>query len=764
MFDRDGRGQGMRILARTMSGVVAGLLAGAAPLAGVAAKPAAEIRALEARLDASVRAAEQDAWLKRMTAGPNHVGSPHNRANAEFIRDQFRAWGWEAEIESYDVLYPTPVETLLQIVGGDTLGGDKLGGQEPGIPQDSTSNQLAGALPPFVTFGANGDVTADVVYVNYGLPDDYEALARMGVSVKGKIALARYGGGWRGLKPKLAQEQGAVGTLIYSDPQQDGYGAVDVYPDGGGRPETGVQRGSVADMTIHPGDPLTPGYGAVKGAKRLDRKAVPTIMKIPVLPISYGDASRIFARMGGRIAPPGFRGTLPFAYHVGGAGQVQLRLKVVNDWSLKAADNVIAKLPGKTRPDEWVIRGNHFDGWVFGASDPLSGMVAMMSEGKALGEMARGGWQPERTIVYTAWDAEEPLLLGSTEWAEHHGDELRKKAVVYLNSDSNGRGFLSAAGSHQFQGLVNAVANEVRDPQTGVSVGDRLRARVRADDWEGKNRGGAPALVAAEMGGDLPIGPLGSGSDYSAFLQHLGVPSLNISFGGEDASAGSYHSIYDSYDHFVRFDDPGLAYGAALSKTMGRLVLRIAEADVVPLRFTDLAVTVKGYLAEVKALATTQASKDAKRAAMIGAGVYTLASDPMAPMAELPAVARTPALDMTAMDKAVATLETSAKAFDAAMTAKGGGLDARTKDRLNKALMGIDQTLLLDGGLPFRPWYRHSLYAPGRFTGYGAKTLPGIREAVEERRFEDAMAFAGKTAAALEAFAARLDLARGLMD
>ncbi|MBB6228198.1 N-acetylated-alpha-linked acidic dipeptidase [Polymorphobacter multimanifer] len=742
---------------RMMTLAIAALMSGSSSMGAWAATPA-EIAALEARFDASVKSADQMAWLKQMASAPNHVGSPHNLENARFIRDQFRAWGWQAEIETFDVLYPTPLETRLEIVGGPVLGG-----QEPGIPEDETSNRLEGALPPYVAFGADGDVTADVVYVNYGLPEDYEALARMGISVKGKIALARYGGGWRGLKPKLAQEQGAIGSLIYSDPAQDGYGDAEVYPNGGGRPSTGVQRGSVADMTLYPGDPLTPGYGAVKGAKRLDRATAPALMKIPTLPISYGDAMKIFAVIGGPIAPAQFKGQLPLSYHTGGAGKVQLRLKVQSEWSLKPANNVIAKLVGKDRPDEWVVRGNHFDGWVFGASDPLSGMVAMMSEGKALGAMAKAGWQPSRTIVYTAWDAEEPLLLGSTEWAEHHGDELRKKAVVYLNSDSNGRGFFSAQGSHQYQKLVNAVANDVKDPQTGVSAGARLRAKVRADAYDGRGRLSDAALVAAEAGGDLPIGPLGSGSDYSAFLQHLGIPSLNISYGGENESSGSYHSIYDSYDHFVRFDDPGLVYGATLSQTMGRMVLRIAEAEVVPVRFTDLAATVKGYLAEVRALVSNRQRQDEKRAGLTAAGIYKLASDPKVPVAELPEVEKTPQIELAALENAVATLEASARAYDAAFAAKGGSLDATARDRLNKALMGIDQALLIPEGLPFRPWYRHSLYAPGRFTGYGAKTLPGVREAIEERRFADANAYAGKTAEAILRFAARIDAARGVM-
>jgi N-acetylated-alpha-linked acidic dipeptidase len=517
-------------------------------------------------------------------------------------------------------------------------------------------------------------------------------------------------------------------------------------------------------MTIHPGDPLTPGYGAVKGAKRLDRRTAPTIMKIPVLPISYGDASKIFERIGGRLAPASFRGALPFAYRVGGVDQVRLHLKVRNDWSLQPANNVIARLPGRTRPDEWVVRGNHFDGWVFGAADPLSGLVAMLSEARALGELARTGWRPERTIIYAAWDAEEPMLLGSTEWAEHHADELRRKAVIYLNTDGNGRGFLGAQGSHQFQRLVNQVANDVPDPQTGVTVGERLRARVRANAFEGRNTLGDAALVAAEAGGDLPIGPLGSGSDYSAFLQHLGVPSLNIGFGGEGESAGSYHSIYDSFDHFTRFVDPGLAYGATLSRTMGRLVLRLADADVTPVRFTDLAATLRGYLAEVRALITTRQREDAARQRLTSAGIYRIASDPEAPLAELPAVEPTPQIELAALENAIQRLEASARAYDAAHAARADRLDPATRDRLNKALLGIDQALLILEGLPFRPWYRHSLYAPGRFTGYGAKTLPGVREAIEERRFADADRYAKLTAEAIDRFTTRIDAARTILN
>ena len=734
----------------------AGLLLGTSTLA---AAQVATLAQREKALDASASPADQMAWLKQMSSAPNHVGSAHDKANAEFILAKFKEWGWDAKIEQFEVLYPTPVSTALELLGPKPA---TLGGQEPMIPQDSTSANLKGALPPYVAFQGDGDVTAPVVYVNFGLPADYEALARRGIDVKGKIALARYGGGWRGLKPKLAQEHGAVGALIYSDPADDGYATVETYPNGGGRPSAGVQRGSVADMTIFPGDPTTPGYGSVPGAKHLARSETPAILKIPTLPISYADATKIFATIGGPLAPANFRGALPFAYRLGSEDGAKVHLAVKSDWSMKPLYDVIAVLKGKDRPDEWVVRGNHHDGWVFGASDPLSGNVAMLSEAKALGEMKKAGWQPSRSIVYTSWDGEEPLLLGSTEWAETHGDELQKKAVIYINTDSNGRGFLNAEGSHQYQHLVSQVAADVKDPQTGASVLDRRRAKLRADAFDGRGVD-ADALRAAENGADLPIRPLGSGSDYSSFLQHLGVPSLDIGFGGEGESAGSYHSIYDSFDHFTRFDDPGLAYGPALSKTVGRLVLRIADADTPPVRFGDLAATVRGYLGDVKTLVEARRKQDEKRAGLMADNSFALASDPKAPVAAPAPVAPTPAIELAALENSVARLEASAKAFDAAYAARGASLAPAARARLNASLMGIDQALLIPEGLPGRDWYRHALYAPGRFTGYGAKTLPGVREAIEERRFDDANLYAARTAAAIERFAARLDTAKGII-
>ncbi len=737
-----------------MRAMLIGLLLATTATTAMAATPAQE-----AAFDNNVSSADQMGWLKLMSSAPNHIGAAHNKANAEWLLKQYQSFGWQAKIEEFRALVPLPVSTTLELLGPQTV---KLGGQEPTIPEDATSANLKDALPPYVAYQGDGDVTAEVIYVNYGLPADYEALARRGISVKGKIVLARYGGGWRGLKPKLAQEQGAVGALIYSDPQQDGYHLNDTYPEGGGRPETGVQRGSVMDMITYPGDPLTPGVGATPDAKRLSRDEAKTILKIPALPISYGDALKIFARLGGVPAPQGWRGGLPIFYRLGGDGKTQVHLAVKSDWQLRPIYDVIATLPGKDRPDEWVVRGNHHDGWVFGASDPLSGNVAMLSEAKALGQLWKTGWRPSRTIAYTSWDGEEFGLIGSTEWAEAHADELQKKAVIYINTDGNGRGFLGADGSHEFQSLVSKAAADVTDPQTGKSVADRWRAGVRGAAAEG-GRVDADDLKAAESGGDIPLGPLGSGSDYTGFLAHLGVPSLNIGFGGEGEGAGSYHSIYDSYDHFTRFEDPGLLYGATLSKLIGRLVLRVADADTPPVTFTPLASTIRGYLTEVKALVEARRKEDDKRAGVIAAGVFPAASDNRTPVAPPIAKPATPQIELAGLDNAIATLEASAKAFDAAFAAKGAGLDAARRTQLNGLLRDIDQQFLAAEGLPFRPWFRHMIYAPGLFTGYGAKTLPGVREAVEERRFDDANRYAGIIARSIRAYAARLDAAKAVL-
>jgi len=718
-----------------------------------AAQPASPTQALEKNFDAMISSADQLAWLQQMSSAPNHVGSLHDKANADFQLAMFKQWGWDAHIERFDVLYPTPISTTLELVAPQAV---KLGGQEPPIPEDPSSSNTANALPPYVAYQGDGDVTAPVVYVNYGMPDDYVALAERGIDVRGKIVLARYGGGWRGLKPKLAQEHGAVGCLIYSDPADDSYAEAEVYPKGGGRPEGGVQRGSVADMPVYPGDPLTPGIGATAGARRLTREQAITILKIPTLPISYGDATKIISSLQGPLVTGKQRGGLGMAYHWGGTDAVKVHLAVKSDWSLKPIYDVIAMLRGNVAPDQWIVRGNHHDGWVFGASDPLTGQVALMSEAKALGALYRQGWRPARTIVYASWDGEEPGLLGSTEWAEAHADELKRKALLYINTDSNGRGFLGAAGSHELQHYLNQAANDVRDPKTGVSAAQRGRAAILARDYTGAGDDQQVVVDAAKAGGDLPLSALGSGSDYTAFLQHLGIASLNLGFGGEDESNGSYHSVYDSFYHVTHFDDPGLTYGAALSKVVGRLVMRAADAPRVPARYGDFASTVSRYLTDIKKLAADQREKDRTLADLRREGDFALASSPQDPTVAPPDQGITPLVDMLPLEIAVDHLKRAAAAADA-MLGREDSLPAATQARVNAGLANIDQLLLDPAGLPGRPWFKNLVYAPGTLTGYGAKTLPGVREAIEQRRFDDARTYVVRTAKVLEDYANRLD-------
>ena len=733
-------------------------LAGAALLAGGAALAADNPEAaLGPSLDAQIHPAEIGQWLKRMSAEPNNVGSPHDRANAEWELSQFKAFGWQAHIETFEVYYGTPISETLALLGPRPF---KAGLREPPIPGDSTSTSKDRGLPAYLVYQGDGDVTAPVVYVNYGMPDDYKTLERMGVSVRGKIVIARYGGGWRGLKVLMAQDHGAVGCIIYSDPRDDGY-AVDLpYPDGPARPPGGIQRGSVADMTIYPGDPLTPGVGATTDAKRLKPSETPTLMKIPALPISYADAEPLLRSLGGQAVPAAWRGGLPITYRTG-PSEALVHLAVKSNWGLKTIYDVIAILPGQVWPDQWVVRGNHHDGWVYGASDPLSGQVALLAETKALGALYANGWRPKRTIVYASWDAEEPMTVGSTEWAEAHAAELQSKAIVYVNSDTNERGLLRLSGSSDFEHVAGLIAAEVTDPETGVSVDARRRAAVRVAASEG---GGGPnaradAAAAADPARDIPIGAPGAGSDFSVFVHHLGAPTLDLGYGGEGASGGVYHSAYDTFEHHSRWVDPGFVYDALLAKTVGRLVIRLADADLPQQQAGDFAEAVSGYLDEITKLLVAKHAEAQTQAALIREGAYRLAADPTKssrPPAPLQAV---PAIDLAPLASAVQRLNQSAAAYDAAIADHGAGLPPDRLATLQALMQGIDQTLAVDAGLPGRPWYRNLVYAAGRFTGYGAKTLPGVREAIEEGRWDDAVRYVGLTAGVLNAYADRLDQA-----
>jgi N-acetylated-alpha-linked acidic dipeptidase len=693
----------------------------APPILGFTATAAAEQHALEARFDEMIAADRLRDRMEHLTRRPFYTGSPYNREMGEWVASQFREWDFDVEIEEFQVLFPTPRIRELELISPTRYTAQL---EEPTLAEDETSAIEEDRLPPYNAYSADGDVTAELVYVNYGIPDDYEELERRGIDVEGKIVIARYGGSWRGIKPKVAAEHGAIGAIIYSDPIDDGYGVGDVYPEGGYRMEHGVQRGSVLDMPQFPGDPLTPGVGATADAERLSIEESPTIMKIPVLPISYGDALPLLSALDGPVVPASWRGGLPITYHVG-PGPARVRLHVEFDWDLTPAYDIIARVQGSEYPDEWIVRGNHRDGWAMGAADPISGLIALMEEARAVGELMETGWRPRRTIVYAAWDAEEPALLGSTEWAEHHGRELQEKATLYVNTDGNGRGFLSLGGSHSLERFMTQIARDVTDPETGVSLEERLRARLGV-------RGDASAAERT----DLPLSPLGSGSDYTPFLQHLGIASLNLGFGGE-GGGGSYHSQFDSFDHYTRFIDPTFEYGVALAKVGGRATLRFAQAEVLPYHFSGLADNVTTYMGEVTAMADELRTRTERENELVREGAYVLAADPtetyLPPTEEEPV----PHFNFAPLQNAIDALRTESGAYDRMLaSAYETGLTPAQAEAINAHVMGVEQLLTDERGLPKRPWFRHQIYAPGYYTGYGVKTLPGVREAIEQREFD----------------------------
>jgi N-acetylated-alpha-linked acidic dipeptidase len=683
---------------------------------------------LERQFDAHLNPQNQDDWMKFLSSHPHHVGSPQDKANADFIVSLFRSWGWQTEIETYWPLFPTPKTRVLELLGSRPYRA-KL--QEPTLAEDKTSGQKSEQLPTYNAYSADGDVTAELVFVNRGVPADYEELEKMGVDVKGKIVIAKYGGSWRGIKPKVAYEHGAIGCIIYSDPADDGYGQGDVYPNGPFRRADAVQRGSVMDMPVRPGDPLTPDYGATKDAKRLDLKDAETIMKIPVLPISYEDALPFLQSLGGEPVPAAWRGGLPVTYHVG-PSKDKVHLKLEFNWDQKPLYDVIAKIPGSQLPDEWVIRGNHHDGWVNGATDPLSGMVAELSEAKAIGDMVRSGYRPKRTLVYCAWDGEEPALLGSTEWTEDHQQELKQKAVAYINSDGNGRGFVGASGSHTLETFFNEIADNVMDPETGVTIKDRHYAHAVVNaDAATRNK-----MLDNKDARHIKLGALGAGSDYSPFLQHLGIASLDLGFGGEDPG-GEYHSIFDSYDLFKRFKDPDFAYGVTLSKTAGRIMLRLADADVLPFDFDPFYKTVNDYATEVKKLLDDERLETNTQNKMVKDKLFDLAKDPKKTFIPPKLKEDVPYLNFSSLDNALVELKENAEEFQK-MYSDGQQLPVAKQNELNDILYKAERSLIEPNGLPRRPWYKHEIYAPGYYTGYGVKTLPGIREAIEQKHWKEA--------------------------
>ncbi|MES2778182.1 MAG: transferrin receptor-like dimerization domain-containing protein [Bacteroidota bacterium] len=717
-----------------------------APLLGFSKLASEAQLAAEKKFDANLQAKNVDQYIKDLSARPHHVGSAAGKANADYILNKFKSWGYDTQIETFYVLFPTPKTRLLEMTGTKNF---KAALKEPALKEDATSNQEAEQLPTYNCYSPDGDVTGELVFVNFGVPADYEKLARMGIDVKGKIVIAKYGQSWRGIKPKVAQEHGAIGCIIYSDPKGDGYFQGDVYPKGPYRPQDGVQRGSVEDMPIYPGDPLTPGYASTKDAKRILQKDAVNLLKIPVLPISYADALPLLESLEGPVVPEDWRGALPITYHAG-PSKNKVHLKLEFNWDTKPVNNVIAKMIGSEFPDEWVLRGNHHDAWVNGAADPLSGEAAMMEEARSIGEMVKTGWKPKRTIVYCSWDGEEEGLLGSTEWVEAHADELQQKAVLYINSDGNGRGFLGAAGSHALEPAFTEVARDVMDPQSNVSVMERQRSNAIINAATSKAK---RDLLAKKT---ITLGALGSGSDYSPFFQHIGIPSMNLGFGGED-EGGEYHSIYDSYDMYRRFKDPGFDYGVVLAKTAGRTTLRFANAEALPFDFRSLQKTIGKYATEVMTLADDMREATAVENEILKGKHYTTGNNVTESLLPPPAKGEVPFLNFAALQNAVAALEKTTNSLNEAAVATT--ITPEKKIALNKKLFKAEQMLLMKDGLPRRGWYRHSIYAPGFYTGYGVKTLPGIREAIEQRNWKEAQEQIEIVAATINSFSAYLDAA-----
>jgi N-acetylated-alpha-linked acidic dipeptidase len=677
---------------------VAATLAAQEPIRGFPQSQWAAEHALEQRAIALPEASREKTYLERMAKVPHHAGSAADLAVAEYALGLFKEFGLDAHIENFEALIPYPTSRTLEMVSPVKFRATL---KEPAVAGDSyTSNPTQ--LPTYNAYSGSGDVTAPLVYVNYGIPEDYDYLARQGIDVKGKIVIARYGRSWRGTKPKVAAEHGAVGCLIYSDPRDDGYYQGDVYPQGPMRPPDGVQRGSVMDMPVYVGDPLSPGWASEPGSKRLSIAESKVLMKIPVMPISYADATPLLKNLTGPVAPENWRGALGFTYHIG-PGPATAHFKLDFDNSTRPLHDVIAMIPGSTYPDEWIIYGNHHDGWVNGAHDPLSGAASLLETARTLAALRKQGWQPKRTIVLALWDGEEFGLLGSTEWAEKHQDELSRKAVVYMNSDSNSKGTIGASGSHTLETFMSEVLRDLKDPVSGKTLLDTTRERRN-------RRGDAPSEEPQPPG--FHLGALGAGSDYVAFLDHLGIASLNVGFGGQNLG-GVYHSIYDDPAWFERFADPGFTYGAALSQVTTTTLLRLADAPLLPFEFGEFSKTVHRYIDEIK---------------KIGG----------------------PKIDLQPVVTQLEKTDAAAQAYESALARAIASDSAAQLDKANHALYESERALISNKGLPGRDWYRHQIYAPGLYTGYGVKTLPGIREAVEGQRWDEANREAQAVATALE--------------
>jgi N-acetylated-alpha-linked acidic dipeptidase len=634
-----------------------------------------------------------------LTTEPHEAGTAANVRTAEYYAKQLREFGFDEVIfNRYEVLLPRPILREVTLLEPERY---ELKLTEPPISEDADSSNQE-ILPPFNAYAADGDVTAAVVYVNYGLPSDYAVLDSMGISVKGKIAIARYGKSWRGIKSKLAAQRGAVGCLLYSDPAEDGFVKGDVIPKGKWRPEFGVQLGSVLDIPTYPGDPQTPMQPSKPGSQRLPLSKAVTLEKIPVLPISYGDALPILRKLKGEVAPKEWQGGLPITYHIGTGKETRIHMRLKSDWSVRPIVNVIGILRGREQPEKIVMVGSHRDAWGFGAGDPIAGASSLLESARLIGEQAKLGHRPKRSIAIASWDAEEYGMIGSTEYGEDFKAALQGNLVVYLNREVYSAGDFRAAGVHSLQPLINEITREVQMPNSDKTVFTAWMEKA-----EEKDKFTANGRSMVRMGG------LGAGSDFMVFLDHLGIPSVDFGFSG---GTGSYHSLYDSYWFFSTHGDRNFAYGEKLSELVSRFLLRMADADVLPFDYASTAETIDRYLDELAEVVKKQELADRVDLAGIRATNARLKETALQLNQE---IARIKAMDGKDLER-----------------------NRQALIQLNDLLLATELAFLDPNGLPRRPWYRHQIYAPGYLTGYGVKTLPGVREAIEKKDAEEAQQMA----------------------
>ena len=653
-----------------------------------AASAAEAARERELKASPSPKIAEAD--FDVMTAEPHHAGSPYEIKLADYVGDRFKEFGLDVSRYEYSVLLPWPGERRIDILGPD---GVKLQVEEEKLRGDQWADK-PGILPAYNAYSPSGDVTGEIVYVNFGVPADYETLAKLGIDVKGKIVLARYGGSWRGIKPKVAAEHGAIACIIYSDPHEDGYFQGEVFPDGPFRGPGMIQRGSVMDMPRYPGDPSTPGRPSKPGVERLPMDKIETFAPIPVEPISYRDGEEILRRLKGPVAPEAWRGALPITYHIG-PGPANVHMKLVMDYGQRRLINVVGKITGAVAPDEWIVVGSHRDAWTFGASDSVSGHVSMDSVARAMGEMLKKGWRPRRTILFVSWDGEEQGLLGSTEWVEDLATELSAKVAVYVNRDAGAGGVtFGASAVHSLTPFVHELAQSVQIEGSQKTL---------FDTWLERSREQSPAGAGHPMLKLPAVGALGSGSDYTAFLDHVGIPSMDMGLSGRGGD-GTYHSTYDNPDWFKRYIDPQFKYSVLAAQVTGVALLRLADAELLPMDYEAYGTQILEYIKDIEQQAAAASAADAKRIDF--AGLKSAAE---------------------AFTKAGAALRQRGDALLAGPSTSSGQALAE----VNHRLMMAERDLIEPAGLPDRPWYRHVIYAPGLYTGYGVKTIPGVREAVD---------------------------------